>query len=201
MKSKIHFILTFICLTFVCFNVFANNVSKTDKEGINKLINDFAFEFEQISKITNQQHKEDSVYKLANKILNLDWMGNFILGKYRKTITPQEKQEFIENYSKILIKNYISVLDVYKKDSYKITLIEQIKENTFNVITTVNYDNKEIKNNFRIIKKDNKYFINDIITEGISFISAQRSEINSIITSKGFNNFLNELKTKNGNNK
>lgn len=201
MKSKIPFILTFVCLTFVCFNVFANNVNKTDKEGINKLINDFAFEFEQINKIANQQHKEDSVYKLANKILNLDWMGNFILGKYRKTITPQEKQEFIENYSKILIKNYISVLDVYKKDSYKITLIEQIKENTFNVITTVNYDNKEIKNNFRIIKKDNKYFINDIITEGISFISAQRSEINSIITSKGFNNFLNELKIKNGNNK
>lgn len=201
MKSKIPFILAFVCLTFVCFNVFANNVNETDKEGINKLINDFAFEFEQINKIANQQHKEDSVYKLANKILNLDWMGNFILGKYRKTITPQEKQEFIENYSKILIKNYISVLDVYKKDSYKITLIEQIKENTFNVITTVNYDNKEIKNNFRIIKKDNKYFINDIITEGISFISAQRSEINSIITSKGFNNFLNELKIKNGNNK
>ena len=201
MKSKISFILAFICLVFVSFNVFANNLSKIDSDSINKFVNDFAIEFEKISKITNQQHKEYSVYNLANNILDLDWMGNFILGKYRKTITPQEKQEFIENYSKILIKNYISVLDVYKKDSYKITSIEQIKENTFNVFTIVNYDNKEVKNNFRIVKKNNKYFIRDIITEGISFISAQRSEINSVITSKGFNNFLNELKTKNGNNK
>lgn len=201
MKSKISFMLTFICLIFISFNSFANNLSNTDRNSINNFVDNFAGEFENISKITNQTLKEESVFKLANNILDLDWMGNFILGKYRKTITPQEKQEFIENYSKILIKNYISVLDVYKKDSYKITSIEQIKENTFNVFTIVNYDNKEVKNNFRIIKKNNKYFIRDIITEGISFISAQRSEINSVITSKGFNNFLNELKTKNGNNK
>lgn len=199
MKSKISFILTFVCLIFVCFNGFANNVSKIDKDGISKFINNFAIEFENISKITNQKFKEDSVYTLANNILDLDWMGNFILGKYRKTITQQEKQEFIDNYSKILIKNYISVLDVYKKDSYKIILIEQVKENTFNISSIVKYNDKEVKNNFRIIKKDNKYFIRDIITEGISFISAQRSEINSVITSKGFSKFLNELKIKNDN--
>ncbi|MBO4956930.1 MAG: ABC transporter substrate-binding protein [Rickettsiales bacterium] len=199
MKSKISFILTFVCLIFVCFNGFANNVSKIDKDGISKFINNFAIEFENISKITNQKLKEDSVYTLANNILDLDWMGNFILGKYRKTITQQEKQEFIDNYSKILIKNYISVLDVYKKDSYKIILIEQVKENTFNISSIVKYNDKEVKNNFRIIKKDNKYFIRDIITEGISFISAQRSEINSVITSKGFSKFLNELKIKNDN--
>ena len=201
MKSKISFILTFICLVFISFNGFANNLSDTDRNSINNFVDNFASEFENISKITNQKLKEESVFKLANNILDLDWMGNFILGKHRKTVAPQDKQEFIENYSKILIKNYISVLDVYKKDSYKITSIEQVKEGTFNVFTVVNYDNKEVKNNFRIIKKDNKYFIRDIITEGISFISAQRSEINSVITSKGFNNFLNELKTKNGNNK
>lgn len=199
MKSKISFILTFVYLIFVCFNGFANNVSKIDKDGISKFINNFAIEFENISKITNQKLKEDSVYTLANNILDLDWMGNFILGKYRKTITQQEKQEFIDNYSKILIKNYISVLDVYKKDSYKIILIEQVKENTFNISSIVKYNDKEVKNNFRIIKKDNKYFIRDIITEGISFISAQRSEINSVITSKGFSKFLNELKIKNDN--
>lgn len=201
MKSKISFILTFICLVFISFNGFANNLSKADKNGISMFIDNFAVEFEKIGKITNQAHKEELVYRLANNILDLDWMGNFILGKHRKTVAPQDKQEFIENYSKILIKNYISVLDVYKKDSYKITSIEQVKEGIFNVFTVVNYDNKEVKNNFRVIKQDNKYFIRDIITEGVSFITAQRSEINSVITSKGFNKFLNELKTKNGNNK
>ena len=201
MKSKISFILTFICLVFISFNSFANNLSKADENGINVFINNFAIKFEQINKITNQTYKEESVYGLANNILDLDWMGNFILGKHRKTATQQEKQDFIENYSKILIKNYISVLDVYKKDSYKITSIKQVTANIFNVFTIVNYDNKEVKNNFRVIKKDNKYFIRDIITEGVSFITAQRSEINSVITSKGFSKFLNELKTKNGNNK
>ena len=125
-------------------------------------------------------------------------MANFILGKNRNTITDEEKNEFIENYSRTLIRNYIPVLDVYKNGDYKILSMESSKENNFNVSTIINYNNNEVKNNFKIIKKNNGYFIRDIITEGVSFISAQRSEINSIISSKGFNNFLTTLKEKNG---
>ena len=48
-----------------------------------------------------------------------------------------------------------------------------------------------------VYDENNKYYITDIITEGISFISSQRSEVNSIINSKGFDAFLTELETKN----
>ena len=166
-----------------------------DDIGINNFIEDFSTKFENINK--NSKNKEEDIYKLANEILDLNWMGNFILGQYRKTISEDKKEKFIEYYSKFLIKNYISVLDVYKKDSYKITKIEETKrKGTFNVDTVIKHKDKDVNNTFRIVKKNNKYYITDIITEGISFISSQRSEVNSIISSKGFDAFLTDLENK-----
>jgi len=47
---------------------------------------------------------------------------------------------------------------------------------------------------FRIIKKNGNLLISDIIPEGISFIVTQRSEVNSSISNKGFENFLEHLR-------
>ena len=146
-----------------------------------------------------QRKKEVETFILSRQILDFNWMGDFILGKHKKTITEEERNKFIEEYSKFLIRNYLSVLHYYTGDNYKIVSIEKQKNSSIYIVqTTVKYDNdKLIKNNFRIVEKNGKYYITDIITEGISFINAQRSEVNSLITSKGFDKFLEELKTRN----
>ena len=174
--------------------VFANA-----NKGITDFINNFAKKFETIESLDQQRKKEVETFILSRQILDFNWMGDFILGKHKKTITEEEINKFIEEYSKFLIRNYLSVLHYYTGDNYKIVSIEKQKNSSIYIVqTTVKYDNdKLIKNNFRIVEKNGKYYITDIITEGISFINAQRSEVNSLITSKGFDKFLEELKTRN----
>lgn len=189
------FVLMFALSTFN-FRVFAN--SDID---IKNFIDNFSKKFENINKITLQKKKEVETFILAQQILDLNWMGNYILGKHKRLLNEQQIKDFVNEYSKFLISNYLSVLDFYIKDRYKIISIEEQKNNIFIVFTTVNYqNNKIVKNNFRIVKKDNRYYITDIITEGVSFISAQRSEVNSIISSIGFEKFMEKLKVKNDNN-
>lgn len=189
------FVLMFALSTF-SFRVFAN--SDID---IKNFIDNFSKKFENINKITLQKKKEVETFILAQQILDLNWMGNYILGKHKRLLNEQQIKDFVNEYSKFLISNYLSVLDFYIKDRYKIISIEEQKNNIFIVFTTVDYqNNKIVKNNFRIVKKDNRYYITDIITEGVSFISAQRSEVNSIISSIGFEKFMEKLKVKNDNN-
>lgn len=184
-----------LLLSLFCFNSYAN-----DSENIKNFIADFSTKFETINN-NNSADKEQQLYNLAKEILNLNWMGNFILGNYRKTIPEDKKADFIEQYSRSLIRNYMSTLAVYKKNSYEILKIEEGKrKGVFNVDTTIKAEDKIINNSFRITKKGDKYYITDIIVEGVSFISSQRSEVSSIISSKGFDAFLQELKEKNGNN-
>ncbi len=182
-----------LLLIFSIPSVFANV-----NQNITNFINNFAKKFESIETIKIQRKKEIETFILSRQILDFNWMGNYILGRYKKTISEENRKEFIEEYSKFLIRNYLSVLHYYTGDNYKILSIEKTKDNVFVVSTSVKYkEDKFVKNNFRIIEKNGKYYITDIITEGISFINAQRSEVNSLITSKGFGKFLEELKTKN----
>lgn len=182
-----------LLLIFSIPSVFANV-----NQNITNFINNFAKKFESIETIKIQRKKEIETFILSRQILDFNWMGNYILGRHKKTISEENRKEFIEEYSKFLIRNYLSVLHYYTGDNYKILSIEKTKDNVFVVSTSVKYkEDKFLKNNFRIIEKNGKYYITDIITEGISFINAQRSEVNSLITSKGFGKFLEELKTKN----
>lgn len=182
-----------LLLIFSIPSVFANV-----NQNITNFINNFAKKFESIETIKIQRKKEIETFILSRQILDFNWMGNYILGRHKKTISEENRKEFIEEYSKFLIRNYLSVLHYYTGDNYKILSIEKTKDNVFVVSTSVKYkEDKFVKNNFRIIEKNGKYYITDIITEGISFINAQRSEVNSLITSKGFGKFLEELKIKN----
>lgn len=182
-------------LIFLSFPVFADV-----NQDITNFVNNFAKKFESIENIEIQKKKEVETFILSRQILDFSWMGNYILGRHRKTISEEKVKQFVEEYSKFLIRNYLSVLHYYTGDNYKILSIEKTKDKTYMVSTSVKYkDDKFVKNNFRIVEKSGKYYITDIITEGISFINAQRSEVNSLITSKGFDKFLEELKAKNEN--
>lgn len=181
---------------FILFS-FIGNLMANENANIEKFIDGFSGEFERISKLTSQSEKEKATYLLANKILDLNWMSNFILGKSRNDFDEKTKKEFVEYYSKSLIKNYISFVDSYKKENYKILNIEKKKDNLFMVATLIKLQDKEVNNSFRVIKKGDNYYITDVIAEGVSFISSQRNEIGSIISSGKFNEFLEKLKSEN----
>ena len=82
-------------------------------------------------------------------------------------------------------------------NSLSITKIEKIKEQVYLAYTkTKDKDDRNVNVNFRIIEKDGNLYIIDIIPEGISFISSQRTDVNSSITKNGYNKFIEELKQK-----
>ena len=186
-------IFLFIFLLFA----FVGTTLANENAEIEKFIANFSVEFEKISKLGSQSDKEKATYNLANKILDLNWMSNFILGKSRNDFDEKTKKEFVDYFSKSLIRNYISFVDSYKKENYKILNIEKKKENLFMVSTIIKLQDKEVNNSFRITKKGNSYYITDVIAEGVSFISSQRSEIGSIISSGKFNEFLEKIKAEN----
>lgn len=190
--------INLVLILTIIFGAFSSQKSFADENAdIEKFIENFSIEFEKISKLGTQAQKEKASYDLANKILDLNWISNFILGKYRNDFDEKTKKDFTIYYSKSLIKNYISFIDSYKKENYKILSIEKKKENTFSVSTLIKIKDKDVNNSFRVIKKNNNYYITDVITEGVSFISAQRSEIGSIISSGKFDEFLNKLREEN----
>lgn len=142
-----------------------------------------------------EKQREDQLSNLISKSVDTNWIARFVIGKYWRQITEAQKKEFINLYQSYLIKTYVPRFQKYGGGEIKVNKIIKQKERVFFV--QAEFDNEEgqaINIDFRIIKKNGELLITDIIAEGVSFIVTQRSEVNSSISNKGFENFLDHLR-------
>jgi ABC-type transporter MlaC component len=166
--------------------------------GSDEIVDFVRFFFRKTGEINGHSRleKESEFLALANDNIDIDWIASFVLGKHRKSLGEEQKDQFIDAYSNYLVNSYRSILGIYSSSNYEIlSVTEQQRGKVFIVATVLSFSGKNVRNNFRVIKKNNKYYITDVITEGISFISAKRAEIDATIASKGFDSFLRELKS------
>ena len=187
MKKIFLLVITFMLLFVVS--------SKADyNSDLKDFISKMTDKFDTINSIKNKDKWTTEAYKYANEILDIKWMSNFILGKYRRTLTKEQINDFVKYYSIYLLNNYLKTLALFSKDNVNIVSIEQNKENVFFTNLTVKANDNNIKIKLRIVKKENILYITDIIAENVSFINSQRNEINSFLDSNGFDALIEKIK-------
>ena len=86
-------------------------VRKVANEGIEEIIN------ANVSQSVKQQRFE----KLFNEALDLDFIGQFVLGRYWKTATPEQRKAFIKVYRELNIKTWSARFDEFKGKSFVFT--------------------------------------------------------------------------------
>lgn len=186
--KKLFFLVTAFILLFV-----SNSKADYNKD-LQNFINEMTYRFDIINKIDNREKWTDEAYKYANEILDIKWMSNFILGKYRRMLTKEQIDDFIKYYSIYLLNNYLKTLALFSKDNVSIVSTEQNKENIFFTNLNVKANDNNIKIRLRIVKKEDTLYITDIIAENVSFINSQRNEINSFLDSNGFDVLIKKIK-------
>lgn len=178
------------------FNV--ANAAEIRNKDVEKFIDDMSKNSQSIlnNKSYTEQKRKDEYKKFSDSIVDSQWVAKFVLGAYWKQINETQHKEFLELYRDYLLENYIPKLKDYNKDIH-ILKIENPKEGIYMVSTkTKDKTDRDINVDFRLIVKNEKLLITDIIPEGISFIGNQRSDVGSTISQKGYNSFIKDLKTK-----
>ena len=186
-------ILTFLFLLF-CNFVFAEITNKDIEEFVDTM-SKRSQSIVNNEKLTEKQRQEE--YKnFASDIVDANWVAKFVLGRNWRYLTPAQQQEFLELYREYLLQNYMPKIKDYNKE-IKVDKIVKQKEKVFMVsLKTKDKTNRDVFVNFRLIDKDGKILITDIIPEGISFISNQRSDINSAISQNGYDKFIKSLRER-----
>lgn len=186
-------ILTFLFLLF-CNFVFAEITNKDIEEFVDTM-SKRSQSIVNNEKLTEKQRQEE--YKnFASDIVDANWVAKFVLGRNWRDLTPAQQQEFLELYREYLLQNYMPKIKDYNKE-VKVDKIVKQKEKVFMVsLKTKDKTNRDVFVDFRLIDKDGKILITDIIPEGISFISNQRSDINSAISQNGYVKFIKSLRER-----
>ena len=135
------------------------------------------------SQSISQQEKELQFGQLFDKNFDVPSISRFVLGKYWKQASTDQKKKFIKTFRDYVVKTYSSRFNEYSGEQLQLLNTEnESNPKIFLVHTALEREDAPIiKVDWRIGKKKDRFVILDIIIEGISLAITQRSEFVSVI--------------------
>ena len=113
-------------------------------------------------------------------------IARFVLGRYWRSATEQEQQEFLKLFEDYVVFVYGTRLSSFSGETFKLRGSRTDASGTI-VSTDIISPNGDapIKVDWRLINDHGAFKINDVIIEGISMLVTQRSEFASVIQRHG----------------
>ena len=113
-------------------------------------------------------------------------IARFVLGRYWRSASEQEQQEYLKLFEDYVVFVYGTRLSNFNGETFKM-LGSRTDESGTIVSTDIISPSGEapIKVDWRLITDHGSFKINDVIIEGISMLATQRSEFASVIQRHG----------------
>ena len=172
-------------LLITIFSLFftVNSFSLEPKDFVQQTVDSAA---KALNQNLSQDLKISKLKVIALKTVDINGIGFYSLGKYRKNITEQKKIEYLEIFTKYFLKTFSSRLAQYSDPKIVVNSQKKLNEKYTMVYSTLvaTEDKPEVKINWRVVTKipDNPLII-DLIIEGVSLAKVQKQEFYSIIQS------------------
>lgn len=148
-------------------------VKKVTEDGIENIIN---------ANIP-QAEKDKRFAKLFNSALDIQFIGQFVLGRYWRTATPEQRQEFIDAYRELNVQTWSKRFDEFKGRNFIFKGTDASNSaNQIFVNSTVPMEQGEpAKVVWRVKQTGNEFKIVDIIIENVSLAITARNEYTAFI--------------------
>ncbi|MBI5055544.1 MAG: ABC transporter substrate-binding protein [Nitrospirae bacterium] len=144
-----------------------------------------------------KQERRARIKALINDRFDFEEMSRRSLARHWSERTAEEKKEFVSLFSELLRSSYIGKIESYTDE--KITYDKETLKGDgkyAEVDTTIVTKNVSIPIEYRLMLKGDKWWVYDVVIEGVSFISTYRSQYNQIIVNESYNGLLRKMKSK-----
>jgi len=179
-KKKFFF---FFLLIFINF-IYINNSFAIDSYSFVQETADRASEA--LNKRQSKEEKMEILKTIAKETVDIRGIGFYSLGKHRKNMSDQKKEEYLEIFTKYFLKTFASRLAEYTDPRIRVDSQKKLNDKYTMVSSTLlaTDDKPEVKIDWRVVTKnpDNPLII-DLIIEGVSLAKVQKEEFYSIIQS------------------
>ncbi len=141
--------------------------------------------------------KEDKLMQLFGKNVDFDWVGKFVLGKYWREATDDQKKDYLRWYRDFVLRNYTSRFREYTGESVNVLRTEPISDGKVQVnMEIVRPKQEDVRIDLKLKDNAGELKIYDIVVEGVSLIATQRSEFASVVSRKGLDYLISQLEAK-----
>lgn len=169
-----------------------------DVNGAKAFVNEVATQVLTIvKKPTSKDMQQAELMGLIDGWVDIDFIAKFALGKHWRTATEAQRAAYLDAYRPFMKKNYVSKLTRYSGQTFKLGTARQDSDGSYVVnMDIIDPNSANVVMVYRVVGGKNGYRISDIVVEGVSLLSAQRADFNSIATSKGLDYLIEALKKR-----
>lgn len=146
----------------------------------------------------SSSEKQSKLQSIFTENVDLDWMAQFVLGRAWQSATPEQQQSYKTYYKDYVLARYTSRFQDYTGAKYTITDAKSKEAGQFTVNMQIKAPEQSQKTlaGYRLREDSGQFKIIDIIIEGVSMITTQRSEFGAVLEQKGMDGLIEELKGK-----
>ena len=133
--------------------------------------------------------KEDKINKLkliAKDTVDIRGIGFYTLGSFRKNLSENQKNEYLDLFEDYFLKSFSSRLSEYTNPKIEVKNKKVLSKNytIVNSLLVGTSERPEVKIDWRIYTKNpDNPLIRDLIIEGLSLVRTQKEEFASILNS------------------
>jgi phospholipid transport system substrate-binding protein len=150
----------------------------------------------ELKKEGKARERRVAVRKIANDIFDFGETARRSLGRHWQGRTPAEREQFVQLFSDLLERSYISKVELYggEKIQYLGDTIEgeQAKVQT----RLLTKGGSEIPIEYRMHRKGDRWLVYDVIIEGVSLVANYRTQFNKIIQTSSYQELVKKMKSK-----
>jgi phospholipid transport system substrate-binding protein len=180
MRLKKFLILTFIIINFVAIN---QSYSIEPDVFVQSTVNRAS---EVLNSKYSKEEKIEKLKKIASETVDINGIGYYTLGAYRKNISDNEINQYEMLFEQYFLKSFSSRLAEYSNPEIEVVSKKKLNEN-YTMVSSIlvgTEQRPEVKIDWRIYtKKPENPIIRDLIIEGLSLARTQKEEFSSIIQS------------------
>ncbi len=135
---------------------------------------------------------------IAEEYVDFEEAGKRSLGRHWRSLSPDQRTEFIRLFKDLLYFTYIGRVDSYTcGQGEQIQYDEERVEGRFALVKTrVRYQNQDVPVEYRMIQRDDRWMVYDVVIEGVSYVNNYRSQFDNILVNRSVDDFLDSLRQK-----
>ena len=124
---------------------------------------------------------------LLNQHFDVRTIGRFVLGRYWRRASEEERAEFLILFEDLIVDSYVDRFAKYSGQNLSVTKTEATRDDDSIVFSRIDRPGggPPVGVAWRLRLRDGHYLIIDVMVEGVSMGQTQRSEFASVIRRNG----------------
>jgi phospholipid transport system substrate-binding protein len=187
-------LFTVHCSLFTVSEAYADTPTQQVRQTVDKVLD--ILRNKELKRPEKTKERRTVIRRTISERFDFEEMAKRSLALHWRKRTPEERKEFVPLYTDLLERSYIKKIERYADE--KILYIDEKINGEYSEVNTkiVTKRNVEIPVEYRLLKKNGKWEVYDVIIEGVSLVNNYRTQFNKIIRTDSYEELVKRMKNK-----